>query len=529
MTAPQLSLRLFGHPEIRSGGQPLAIGRRHVLALVTILAETGRPLPRSRVADMLWPDADEATVRARLRRLIHRLAETVGRNAIRSAGETIWLDPHADIDSRAFTERAEQGLRTRDIVALRDAANLYGAPFLDGFDLADAPDFSDWILARRAELERLQARVLRALSEACAEAGQHDAAVDAAIQLLALDPLRESSHRRVMRLHAQARQTDAFEAAYRRCAKVLDSELGVVPSKETQSEYARLRSMIGAEPPGIPIPPAVRFAAVEGGSVAYSIFGKGPPLVMVPGFVAHIEMAWEDQRSADFLRRLAKTYQVIIFDRRGLGLSERLGVRPSVDTAVTDIRAILDHAGIARASIFGASEGGPIAIRLAAETPQRVESLILYGTMARGSWAEDYPFALKPEALDTWRAQLIAEWGKPASIEVFAPSAAHEPAFRAWWARLLRQAATPASINQVLRAMAETDVRPLLPRLRTRALVLHRRGDRAVRFGAGEHLAQSLPGATFIPLEGEDHWWWLGDQESMFDAITAHAAAAASA
>ena len=118
----------------------------------------------------------------------------------------------------------------------------------------------------------------------------------------------------------------------------------------------------------------------------------------------------------------------------------------------------------------------------------------------------------------------MAEWGKPASIEVFAPSAAHEPALRAWWARLLRQAATPVSIGEVLRALAETDVRALLPRVRAQALVLHRRGDLAVRFGAGEHLARNLPRATFVPLEGDDHFWWLGEQDALFDAIRRHAA-----
>jgi len=517
----KLALRLFGHPELRSGDKPLAIGRRHILALVTILAETARPLPRGRVAEMLWPQIDEATVRARLRRLIHRLSEAVGREAIVTAGETIGLDPQIEIDSRAFLALAEAGLRTRAAETLRRAAALHGAPFLDGFELPHAEGFSDWVLARRAELERLQARVLREFAEVSAQAGDVDAAIAAASRLLALDPFREQSHRLLMRLHAQAGHADHLETAYRHCVQVLADELGVAPARETQSEYARLRGAVTAPHP---FPPAINFAAGEGGSVAYSIFGKGPPLVVVPGFVAHIEMAWEEQRSADFLKRLAEIYQVIIFDRRGLGLSERLGVRPSIDSAVSDIHAILDHAGIARASIFGASEGGPIALRLAAEAPGRVASLILYGTLARGSWAEDYPFALKPAALETWRTQLMAEWGKPASIEVFAPGAAHEPALRAWWARLLRQAATPVSIGQVLRALAETDVRALLPRVTVKALVLHRRGDRAVRFGAGEHLARHLPHATFVPLEGEDHFWWLGEQDALFGAIRHHAA-----
>ena len=521
----KLALRLFGHPELRCGDTPIAIGRRHVLALLAILAETARPLPRGRVAGMLWPETDEATVRARLRRLMHRLSAAVGRDAIVTAGETIGLDPDIAVDSRDFLALAEAGLRMRDSGALHRAAELHGAPFLDGFELPHAQGFSDWVLARRAEFERLQARVLRTLAEVDAQAGDCDAAIAAASRLLALDPFREQSHRLLMRLHAQAGHADRLEAAFRHCVQILTNELGVAPSPETRSEYARLRGAVTAPDP---FPPAIRFAAVEDGSVAYSIFGTGAPLVVVPGFVSHIEMAWEEQRSADFLKRLAEIYQVIIFDRRGLGLSERLGVRPSIDSAVSDIRTILDHAGIARASILGASEGGPIALRLAAEAPERVASLILYGTLARGSWAPDYPFALKPAALETWRAQLMAEWGKPASIEVFAPGAAHEPALRAWWARLLRQAATPVSIGQVLRALAETDVRTLLPRITAKTLVLHRRGDRAVRFGAGEHLAGHLPHATFVPLEGEDHFWWLGEQDALFGAIRRHAADPAS-
>ena len=138
----KLSLRLFGHPEIRSGGKPLAIGRRHVLALLTILAETARPLPRGRIAEMLWPGTDEATVRARLRRLIHRLSEAVARDAIVTAGETIGLDPDIAVDSRDFLALAEAGLRTRDADTLRRAAQLHGAPFLDGFELPHAQGFS---------------------------------------------------------------------------------------------------------------------------------------------------------------------------------------------------------------------------------------------------------------------------------------------------------------------------------------------------------------------------------------------------
>ena len=228
----EMKLRLFGHPELRCGDTPLAIGRRHVLALLAILAETARPLPRGRVAEMLWPETDEATVRARLRRLMHRFSVTVGRDAIVTAGETIGLDPDIAVDSRDFLALAEAGLRTRDADTLHRTAELHGAPFLDGFELPHAEGFSDWVLARRAELERLQARVLRALAEVDAQAGDCDAAIAAASRLLALDPFREQSHRLLMRLHAQAGQADRLETAFRHCAQVLSDELGVAPSRK---------------------------------------------------------------------------------------------------------------------------------------------------------------------------------------------------------------------------------------------------------------------------------------------------------
>jgi DNA-binding SARP family transcriptional activator/pimeloyl-ACP methyl ester carboxylesterase len=516
-----ISLRLLGHPDVSSDGASLPIGRRHLLALLAVLAEAGAPVPRGRLGEMLWPETDEETVRARLRRVMHRLGEALGRAVLRSSGDTVALDPaHITVDSRRFATLAEDALRRADGDALEDAARLYGGPFLDGFELPGSPDFDDWIVARRSELDRLQTRVLRELAQKAAAKGQVDLALAAALRLLALDPFRESSHRLVMRLHAQAGDRGALEAAYAECVRVLDAELGTKPSAETEEEYRRL-SRMQAEPRGARAQPTVQFADADGGSVAYVSFGAGPPVLIVPGFVSHIEMLWEEPRLSAFVMRMARTNQVICFDRRGLGISERLGIQPSVDNAVSDIGAILDHAGVKRAVLFGASEGGLMSMRFASESPDRVHGLVLFDTLARGGWAPDYPWALRPEALDRWRAILVKGWGTPASIETFAPSACREPELRAWWARTLRQAATPKSIEQVLSALGASDVRALLPHLRVRTTVLHRRDDRAVLFGAGEHLARNIPGARFVPLDGADHWWWIGDQEPIFEAIAA--------
>jgi pimeloyl-ACP methyl ester carboxylesterase len=188
---------------------------------------------------------------------------------------------------------------------------------------------------------------------------------------------------------------------------------------------------------------------------------------------------------------------------------------------------LLDHAGITKAWLFGSTEGGAVAMQLAARRPDRVQGLLLYGTTARGSWAEDHPWALTPAAFDRWLQRLLADWGGPTSLETFAPSAQLDPALRAWWARLLRHAASPASMGLTLSGLRDLDVRSQLPGIVVPTLVMHRRGDRAVRFEAGADLAQRLPGAQFLPLDGDDHFWWCGDTAALLDAVHAFTGAQA--
>jgi pimeloyl-ACP methyl ester carboxylesterase len=148
-----------------------------------------------------------------------------------------------------------------------------------------------------------------------------------------------------------------------------------------------------------------------------------------------------------------------------------------------------------------------------------VAGLILFGSLAKGCWAPDYPYALRASQYDTWRQQLVAEWGGPAGIETFAPSLSRDPQARAWWAGLLRAASSPGSIWAVLEALRDTDVRHLLPRVSVPTLVLHRRNDRAVRIAAGRDMAGQIKGAQFVELEGDDHWFFAGAQQPVLEAI----------
>jgi pimeloyl-ACP methyl ester carboxylesterase len=205
--------------------------------------------------------------------------------------------------------------------------------------------------------------------------------------------------------------------------------------------------------------------------------------------------------------------------KRGIGLSDRVGFTPSVEATAQDIGTVLDAAGSRRVVLLGASEGGPACIKFAADHADRVAGLILFGSLAKGSATPDYPHALQINQYDTWLQQLVTMWGGPAGIETFSPSLADDPQARAWWAGLLRAASSPGAVKGVLEALRDTDVRHLLNRISVPTLVLHRSGDRAVRVGAGRHLASHIAQARFVEFDGVDHWPFAGDQEPVLASI----------
>ena len=263
-------------------------------------------------------------------------------------------------------------------------------------------------------------------------------------------------------------------------------------------------------------PPPTRYAKGGGVHLAFQTYGAGPvDILLLPGFVSHVERLWEEPRCRAFLSSVAGMGRLILLDRRGIGLSDRVGSTPSVEATAQDIGAVLDAVRSRRAVLFGASEGGPACIKFAADHPERVAGLILFDSMAKGSAAPDYPHALQADQYDLWLQQLVAVWGGPAGIDTFAPSLASDPQTRAWWAGLLRAASSPGALKGVLTALRDTDVRHLLGRVSAPTLVLHRRGDRAVRIGAGRHLASHIAGARFVELDGADHWAFAGDQQSV--------------
>ncbi|MEP6789896.1 MAG: alpha/beta fold hydrolase [Ramlibacter sp.] len=506
-------------------GRETRLPLQRAIALLAYLAFNAGPVPRAHLAALLWPDADEARGRARLRRLIYTMEDTVGAAILSSGNDCLALLAQAvEVDALRFMQFAREAvaaetLKEQALVEARRWVAQARRPLLQG--IAFGSDlFDDWLRAVAIEHQRLLARLIERLIDSFAEQGDLAAALDMAEVLVAQDVYREPSYVLLMQLHARQGHSAGVEAAYTRCADALRAEFGIRPGPQTEAAYLRLVEDLRRLSSHRGARPNVRFAQSRSGFVAYTILGEGrQTMVVAPGFVCQIEIALEHPFFRAFVEALAGRFQVILFDRGGVGLSERLGATSTPSAMAADIAAILDHAGIPKAWLFGSSEGGLGAMRLAIDHPDRVHGLCLFGSLARGSVAPDYPWALSATAYDEWLKRLIAAWGGPVGIETFAPSEKDNPALRAWWARIVRHAASPGGLETILAGLRDTDMRADLGRIAVPALVMHRRGDRAVRFGAGEHLAQSIPGSVWRPLDGEDHFWWCGDSESVIRAI----------
>lgn len=523
--ASPLELQVFGVPTVVIQGRETRLPLKRAAALLAYLAVNAGPVPRAHLAAVLWPDADEATARTRLRRLVYTMEETVGEGAISSDDDCLALVPQrvgTDVIGFTLFARRVVAAAALDEDVLEEAMGWIARarrPLMQGIGFGSAL-FDDWLQATSIECERLLARLLERVIDVLGRRNDLAPALDLAEVLIGLDLYREPSYVLLMQLHARHGHTAGVEAAYTRCADVLRAEFGIRPGPQTEKAYLKLAEDLKQLWSHRMERPDVRFAEGPLGIVAYTIVGRGEQtMVISPGFVSQIEIALEYPPFRAFVEALGNRFQLILFDRRGIGLSERMGATSTPAAMAEDILAILGHAGVQRAWVFGSSEGGLAAMRLAIDHPERVQGLCLFGSLARGSAAPDYPWALAAPAFDVWLDRLIAAWGGPVGIETFAPSANDDPALRAWWGRIVRHAASPGALKTIFDGLRNADLRADLGRIGVPTLVMHRRDDRAVRFGAGEHLAQHIPGAVWQPLEGTDHFWWCGDTEPVIQAI----------
>ena len=254
-------------------------------------------------------------------------------------------------------------------------------------------------------------------------------------------------------------------------------------------------------------------------NIAYTVFGDGPDLVVAPGFISHLDFIWEERSAAHFYSRLASFRRVIGFDKRGTGLSDPAAHAPTLEECVDDLGAVMEAAGSERADVFGISEGGSMAMLMAASHPRRVKALVLYGSFARVLEAPDYTFGISEQQLAKLAEVSAKGWGEGIGLGAWAPSRRQDPELRQWWARLQRAAASPGMVRNIFGLYPELDIRQVLPVIQAPTLVLHRRDDRMINVEMGRYISDHVPGAKFVELEGTDHLFFTGDADAIVDEI----------
>jgi pimeloyl-ACP methyl ester carboxylesterase len=266
--------------------------------------------------------------------------------------------------------------------------------------------------------------------------------------------------------------------------------------------------------------PETKYARSGDVNIAYQVVGDGPrDLVLVPGWLSNVEVFWEEPSVVRFFERLASFTRLILFDKRGTGLSDRVQDIPNLETRMDDVRAVLDAVRSSRAALCGYSEGGPMCALFAATYPDRTSALIAIGSYARRIWAPDYPCGTPRQEWDDFIQSAGRGWGGPVGLEDRAPTMMSDPRFRDWWSRFLRMSGSPGTAQAVLRMGGDIDVRAILPSIRVPTLIIHNAHERAVAVEHSRYLAEHIPGAKYVELGGVDHLPWVGNPDAILDEI----------
>jgi DNA-binding SARP family transcriptional activator/pimeloyl-ACP methyl ester carboxylesterase len=508
-------------------------GRKPKQVLEILLVHQGQQVPKDRIADLLWgerlPKDPMRTLEAYVSALRARLAPGVAdvRRLLRSEPGAYRLavdDRHTDLSRFDDLAARAAAAPLRERLRLRTEA---GALFR-GDLLADEP-YADWVLPLRHLYAERRVQLLLDLAEDCLAAGVPTHAIEYAQRVLIDQPARERAYRLLIAGHYAAGDQDRALAAYERCRLVLADTLGVRPLADTERTYLAVlnhepaEDVVPAARPAAsapPRPPRTRFARNGSATIAYQVLGDGPQdIVFTHAWFSHMEIGWEEPRYAAFLHRLAAGRRLIIFDRRGMGMSDPAPPTVSLSERAADIGAVLDDAGSRHAVVFGSCGSGPTAIALAAAAPERVRGLILFGTFARMLATADYPAGWSRAFFERYKAGLEQGWTTGRGVYRSVPTAGHDEALMEWLGRLLRLSAPPAAARAILDFGATIDVRSLLDRITAPALVLHRRDDQWVNPANGRYLAEHLPHARYLELDGNDHWPWFGDAESVLRPV----------
>jgi pimeloyl-ACP methyl ester carboxylesterase len=268
------------------------------------------------------------------------------------------------------------------------------------------------------------------------------------------------------------------------------------------------------------VSPTTRYARSGDLAIAYQVLGSGDlDLVLAPGFVSNVEWGWQEPALRRYLERLASFSRLILFDKRGTGLSDPVAGAATLEERVDDLRAVMDAAGSEQAALLGISEGGAMAMLFAAQHPERTRALVLYASTPRFTVAPDFPCGSTPAAMAALLDLIVQRWGSGAGLSAWAPSRGSDQALRSFWAGYQRFGASPGMARKLFDMYAEIDLRDILGAIHVPTLILHRRDDRLIRVGVARYLAEHLPGARLVELDGEDHLYFTGDVDAVLAEV----------
>lgn len=263
--------------------------------------------------------------------------------------------------------------------------------------------------------------------------------------------------------------------------------------------------------------PQTQYAQSGEVSIAYQVFGHGAKdLVYVPGIVSHLELYWEDPSMAAWLTELGQHFRVIILDKRGQGMSDRIESSATLEDRIDDVNAVMKAAGSTSASLLGFSEGGPLCLFFAATFPDKVEKLMLFGSMARFYGSADYPYSPTYEAL---AESLIPKFGKGAFAFMMGPKGSLTQEEIESIARTERMSCSPSAFKKILEANRLIDARPILSNVTQQTLIMHRRGDSAVNYQNSRFMAERIPNCTYLEFPSKSHLPNLDDTHNLINAI----------
>jgi DNA-binding SARP family transcriptional activator/pimeloyl-ACP methyl ester carboxylesterase len=538
-----MEFRILGPLEATRDGAPVALGGPRQRALLArLLLEANRTIPVDQLVEDLWgEDVPDSAVKmvhvfvSHLRKVLPRdmLATNPPGYAVRIDTGALDLFRFGELEERGRAALA-RGEAEAAAALLREALALWRGDPLGEFD-------EPFAAAERPYLEERRLACREERIDADLSLGRHADVVAELERLVAREPQRERLRGQLMlALYRSGRQAEAL-AAYREFRDGLDRELGIEPSgrlKELELAILRQDEALEPLPPGrsgdgghpsprsAPVPALTpsepRFVRSGTTSIAYQVVGEGPlDLILVHGWVCGFHAGWERPQIASFYRRLASLGRLVLFDKRGTGMSDRVNGIATLEERMDDVRAVLDAVGSERAVLLGVSEGGAMVTLFAATYPERTTALVAMGTYARRMWAPDYPLGAREENV-AWLVPSDEDWGMPVArrfVAERAPSLAGDEEATRWYASYIVRGATPGAAAALAVMNAEIDVRAVLPTIGVPALVLYREDEYLCH--ATRYMGERIPRARIVALPGADHLPWEGDQDAVLDEIEA--------